>query len=345
MKLLESEKGIKIPLIYFVENESEIAKIPVGIPFIRGSSEDYSAIVQTIEFEILYKSALETGLDFKWFDILDANGFDNIYYDSMAFSERIIDEDSDFIFKELEGTSVDKDTAIATVDTTIKKVINEVYASYVVDLEMLKELEIIPTFLTDIEKAIEINIHNGYKFNSNLFNKKLGLPIGELEVSESKKNLIIIDISSSIPKSISKTILALSKTMSSQFYADLLITGSKSTLYEYDEVDSLNINKVYSDNGMDNDQVEFRKLVETDYRSYGTVICFGDNHSPGMSWSNAWNKCTKDIPLIKGKELCKWEVDSIISFHTTSEKDIAGYAEWFTCSDITYMKKWVTYFN
>ena len=45
-------------------------------------------------------------------------------------------------------------------------------ASYVVDIDKLKELELIPSFLDDISKAIEINIFNSYKFDETVFNKK-----------------------------------------------------------------------------------------------------------------------------------------------------------------------------
>ena len=334
MKLIKSERGIKLPLIYYAENEAEWAKIPPGIPFIRGSSLEYGSIVKTLEFEILLKSALATGLDFNWEKLLREQGFEELYFDGLAYSENIEGEYSEL-----------GDYEIPTVKTTVKKLVSGLPISYVVDLEVLKNLEIIPTFLQDIERAIEINIHNGYKFNPLSYNKKLGLPIGDLEMNTSKKNLIIIDISSSIPKSISKTILALAKTMSIQFYADLLITGSKSTLYEYDNVDSLNITTIYSENGGGNDQTYFRELVSSEYRDYGTVIAFGDNHNPGMNWDNEYNVGNNYIREKQGKELCKWEVESIISFHTTSSSHIAGYAKWFDTDDVTFMENWVTYFN
>lgn len=335
IKLITSKRGVKLPLIYFVEREADIVEIPVGIPFIRGHECEYENIVQTLEFEILLKSALETGLDISWFQVLEENGFHKVIKEALACTTREVAESGDL-----------SDIVLVTEELTIKKIIDKnIYASYVVDLEVLKNLEIIPTFLKDIEKAIEINIHNGFKFNSNLYNKKLGLPLGTLEVSETKKNLIIIDISSSIPKSISKTILALSKTMASQFYADLLITGSKSTLYEYNDIDNLNVNTIYSENGTDNDQIYFRKLLSDDYRKYDTVIVFGDDHSPSRGWNNAYNKRTDYITLEKGKELCKWEVESIISFHTQTNKRLAGYADWFDCKNIEYMSNWVKYFN
>lgn len=337
MKLIQSEKGIKLPTIYFVTNIEDVIKIPIGVPFIRGTERNYKNIVRTLEFEVLLKSALATGLKFKWFDLLEEHGFRNVLKEKLAFSEKTIGSG---------GELKDLEEVIEESKKTIKEFVEDApRASYIVDLEVLKNLEVIPTFLNDIEKAIEINIHNGYKFNSTIYNKKLGLPLGDTEISISKKNLIIIDISSSIPRSISSTILALAKTMATQFYADLLITGSKSTLYRYDEVDSLDTNTIYNENGEDNDQVYFRRLLEGEYERYGTAIVFGDNHSPCQSWSNSYNKGTNHIKIEQGQTLCKWEVDEIVSFHVDNNERLAGYAEWFECDNVTHMKNWVRYFD
>lgn len=324
MRLVESTKGIKLPILYYVKNREEAISLPIGLPYIIGSSDyAYDDIVRFLEFNILWKAALATGLDFNWKKILKDKGYSGFTFDEIALSANC---DSELGYADLWGRDI-------------------MDASYVVDIDKLKELELIPSFLDDISKAIEINIFNSYKFDETVFNKKLGLPLGDLVSNPEKKNLIIIDISGSIPTSISRTILALSRTMAEQFYADLLITGSKSTLYPYNEVDSLDISTIYEENGTDNDQIEFLKLIQ-EPDTYGTVICFGDNHHPGMTWRNRWNNSdVKYIEIDEGIEKCLWEVDKIISFHTTSNKHIAGYAQWFSTDDITHMENWVTYFN
>ena len=158
-----------------------------------------------------------------------------------------------------------------------------------------------------------------------------------------KEVILVIDISGSIPESISKAILLLSKTMSSLFYSDLLITGSKSTLYDYSAVESLDVKTVYRENGKDNDQTYFKNLV-SEYRKYNTVIVFGDNHSPSMSWHNTYNKGGY-IERKDGKKINKWEVKKIISFHTTSSTTLAGYADWFETENIEYKENWVRTLN
>lgn len=324
MKLLKSKRGIKLPIIYMINNRDELEDIPIGIPYIIGDEKEYDSIVKTIEFEVLLKSALATGLKFRWHRLLEEKGFENIFFESLAYSDGTSDNSG--------GTIVNR--------KTVAELVKEFGASYVVDIEVLKNLEILPHFYEDLEKALERNIQGGYEFNPSLFNKRLGIAVGETQVSNVKTNLIVMDVSGSIPVSIAQTNLSLAKTMCAQLNADLLITGRISTLFEYDDIDSMDINEIYRTHGRNNDQVYFKKIVSKDYRKYGTVIVFGDDHHPGQGWDGGV-RITDD----EGKKLCKWEVDKIISFHTHSDCDLAGYAKWFNCNDITYMENWVTYFE
>ncbi len=329
MQQLKSEKLI-IPLIYLIEDEKELREIPMGIPFIRGNKEDYAKYVKLLEFQILLKSAQASGLPFLWEKVLQDNGYGNDYIKAFAQSSFVLTE---------KGESLGEYAQSSVVDYLVD-------ISYQVDIEVLKELSIIPTWFSDIETAIKENILNSITYNPNLYNKKLDLVAGGIDLSTPDKNLIIIDISGSIPKSISEAILLLSKTMATQFYADLLITGSKSTLYDYTEMDKINVKKVYQENGTDNDQTHFKKLL-IEHNKYNTVISFGDNHSPCMAWSNGYNHKNDHITKEEGKKLNKWEVKSIYSFHTTSESILTGYCDWFDVPEdkITYMKNWVKYLD
>jgi len=78
-------------------------------------------------------------------------------------------------------------------------------------------------------------------------------------------------------------------------------------------------------------------------KNYKTAIVFGDNHHPGDRWDNKYNNDTKTISDEDGKKLCKWNVDKIISFHTTSTTNIAGYARWFDTKEIERISNWVKY--
>lgn len=320
MKLVQSSR-VTLPTLYLVENEEELLKLPIGIPYVRADIKDYKDIVQLLEWEVLLKAALATKLPFKWSSILKENGFTHPNVKTKVFK-----------------TSEEEDEEISELEDYIE------YTSYVVDVEYLKNLKILPTWFTDIEAAVKENIMNSILYNPSLYNKKLDLCSGDVELTTPEKNLIIIDISSSIPVAISKAVLLLSKTMASQFYADLLITGSKSTLYDYSEMDKLDVTTIYTENEMDNDQEYFIKLI-SEYRKYNTAIVFGDEDYPGMRWSNTFNKNTKTISVEEGKEINKWDVNRIYSFHTCTDKNIAAYGRWFSTEDVTYMKNWVKYLD
>lgn len=326
MKLLQSSK-VNIPIIYLVENDEELISLPMGVPYIRGARKDYGDLVRLLEFEILLKSAMATGFPFNWLQILEDNGFGK---------DISLEAKSAEVFKHLDDESDE------IISSSIADYVE--MAMYIVDIEYLKNLHIIPTWFTDIETAVKENIMNSILYNPSLYNKKLDLCSGSVELTTPEKNLIIIDISGSIPKGISKAVLLLAKTMASQFYADLLITGSKSTLYDYTDMDRLDVTKIYEENEMDNDQVHFVRLLK-DYRKYNTAIVFGDEDYPGYTWRNTYNTGTRDISVEEGKELNKWEVSRIYSFHKDNPKSIAAYGRWFSTEDVTHMKNWVKYLN
>lgn len=329
IKLLQSQK-IKIPMVYLIENDKDLEELPFGIPFIKSKMTNYKQCVQMLEWDILYKSALETGLPFNWHSLLEANGYNPRSF-TIAHSVRSdLELDGD-----LTGYKAEIDT-IEEIDSS--EFLND--ADYKVDIEVLRDLNLLPTWMESIEDSVKENISNAMVFNPMLYTKKLGLPLGDFEYGKLEKNVIIIDISGSIPRNVSKTTLILAKTFAEQFYADLLITGSKSTLYDYSEVDSLDVDQIYSENGMDNDQVWFKELLQQP-RTYKSVIVFGDEHDPGRAWSNQYNKGTQNISLKQGIELCKWKVAEIISFHTTSDTRIAGYGLWFDTDKVTKISDWV----
>ena len=330
MELLQSKK-MNIPLVYLVENDKELSTIPLGVPFIRASKKDYNEIVKMLEFQILLKSALATGLPFNWEEILKDNGYEDLYK-ATAYSQSCV--------------YINDDSSI-TVDTTIEKVtpsstITEFIAdiSYQVDIEVLKELKVIPTwFSSKIEDAIKSNILSSITWNPVLYNKKLDNTSGSITLSTPDRNLIIIDISGSIPKSIAKACLLLSKTMVTQFFADLIITGTRSGLFDYTEVDNLDIDQVYTDYGQNNECKDFRAIV-SQHRNYDNVIVFGDFDTPLDDW-----KKEKAISKKQAYEICNFKVNKIYSFHTTSNDTLAGYADMFDCSNVEHIKSWVTDLN
>lgn len=319
-KILKSEVGIPLPVVYLVESDEDLAKVPPGIPFIKGHMKDYDYIVTLFEIQVLFLTAEKTKLPFNWEKLLKKRGFTRISAHS-------------------KGSTYTDPEIGSFYDSCIKEILID--TSYSVDLRVLKNLKIIPTWFSDLENAVRENILQTIRYNPTLYNKKLGAMVGDAEFSSPERNAIIIDISGSIPMSISKAILALSKTMSLMFYADLIITGSKTTLYEYNRVKELDIEGIYHENGTDNDQIHFKKMV-SEYKRYNNIIVFGDDHHPGQTWKNEFNTGTVDISYSEGKRISKWRVNKLISFHTMSNNRVAGYGTWFSPSKIEFQKDWVT---
>ena len=336
MKLLISKK-FRLPTVYFITDRDDIKKLPIGVPFIYGDKSMESHLIQILEFEILYEKAISTGLPFNFKQILHEAGYTNLqdfWWNNTAYIDYATGQDIPAnYFNAIK--SISKDSSL------FRQFIKD--SAVYVDIRKIKDLNVFPLWLDKIEDAVRTNVHNFAVYNPNMYNKKLDGMYGSLDLVAPDRNLIIIDISGSIPKGVSATCLALSKNLAESFYTDLLITGSKSTLYEYENLHMLNIDTIYSENGMDNDQVYFKKLVTKDVKSYKTAIVFGDNHHPGSTWHNEYNRGTKTISDEDGKKMCKWNVDKIISFHTESDRYIAGYARWFDATEVENITDWVKY--
>lgn len=340
MKLLRSKK-FTLPIIYFITDRSEIKDLPVGVPFIFGDEESESYIVRLLEYEILYESAIKSGYPFDFRKILQDNGYKikPFGYCHPAYMEYITQGEINVKKKvDFEGY----DASIPLLSEYIQD-----SAAYV-NVDVLKNLNVFPVWLSDVEEAVNVNINNFATVNQHMYNKKLDGMYGGIEMSSPPKNLIIIDISSSIPKAVSSTCLALAKNMSESFYADILITGSKSTLYTYDKVVDLDINTIYQENGMDNDQTWFLGLITEEEREYNSAIVFGDNDHPGKRWNNRFQTDTIYMSDDDGKKLNKWKVKNLVSLHTRNnskdtKKDTAGYGRWFSPDTVKHIDGWVTY--
>ncbi len=336
MELLKSKK-FTLPVVYYVTDKKEIEDIPIGVPYIYGKEDIKDSIIRILEYELLYERAKKTGLPFKFKEILRDNGYDDLtdfYYSEPAY----IDYKKDNIDYELIDDYIYSGTSKIEKGASMFSQFIRDTAVYV-DIKQIKNLNIFPIWLDNIENAVKTNIHNFAIYNPLMYNKRLEGMYGGMELVSPGRSLIVIDISSSIPKAISSAILALGLHMGETLYADILITGSISTLYPYEDIYKLDVNTIYETNGLDNDQTYFKALVSTEERVYKTAIVFGDNHSPCHCWNHDATKMT----IAEGKAVCKWRIDKLISFHTRSDNQIAGYAEWFSPKEIEYIKNWVKY--
>lgn len=149
-----------------------------------------------------------------------------------------------------------------------------------VDLEVLQRLKLMPAFIGDILDCIKINIGSGMRWREG-YNKRLGIPVGRFNSPGQLPNLIILDVSGSIPRGISATMISLIDTLRTQLSADLIITSSNSRYYPMGSElpDPQRIRDMF---GYGNESVEFFEILSTYMRGhhYGHVFSFGDNDTP-----------------------------------------------------------------
>lgn len=341
MELLESTR-VTIPKLFFIEDRKEIKKVPVGVPYIFGDPSIKEHIIRIMEYEVLYQAALRSGYPFNFKKILRDNGFgdlQNFAYQKTVYMDYSTNGNKDDYDYDDVDVEFDPSKRLDANGLRLRDYIKD-NAAYV-DISKLKELKVFPTWVEKIEEAVHTNIHNFATFNPNMYNKKLDGMYGGMELASPNKNLIIIDISASIPKAVGSTCLTMSKNLAESFYADVLITGAQSILIEYENLYSLNVDEAYSLYGNNNECTMFRAIVTQDVKHYKTAIVFGDNHSPCDNWRT--NGYSPSISRSDAQKLCKWKVDKVISFHTTSNNKLAGYADFFSPQDVEHISDWVKY--
>ena len=167
---------------------------------------------------------------------------------------------------------------------SIKKYMGDLSSS--VNLDVLQSLKLMPKFIGDILDCIRVNKTASVLWSEG-YNKKHAACIGNFNRSNQLPNLIIIDVSGSIPRGISATMIALADTLRSQLEADLIITGSNSRFYgRTDKLPSpQEIRNMF---GFGNESYDFMSILtkEIQGKNYGHVFSFGDFDSPNYSLLN-----------------------------------------------------------
>ena len=336
MELLKSKK-FKLPKLYFIEDRDEIKNIPVGVPFIYGDPKNKRRIIRLLEYEVIWNAAIKSGFPFNFKKLLHEAGFTktkafnfcgNIYIDHKntgSYDIASLETSKNQIY---EGGTPD----------LFNEFVEDCAA--IVDINKLKELNVFPIWLESIEAAIETNVHNFALYNPYMYNKKLDGMYGSIDMTNPSKNLIIIDISASIPRAVGTTCLTLAKHLVETFYADLMVTGKETHLFPYEEIQDLDIEGLYSSIGQGNESDMYRKLVTGETKKYATCIVFGDNHSPCDGWTHSSNiKIGRD----DAKKMCTWTVEKMISLHTTDNTKRAGYGDFFDVKKVQHVHNWVQY--
>jgi len=302
-----TSKKVELPPIFLVENEEDFKQLPKGIPYVVGTQSDLPFITVFLEFQVLYKSCLKTAIPVKWLDCLKRIGYG-----------------SNLRTYQLSSGGSYRESGSGQYALDINDFVED---QYLVDFDKLSELKILPVWLDDIKSAIQTNIIDEVMFNPLAFNKQLGMNVGYSDIKHNLKNLLILDISSSMPKAVVLTITNLAKLMSKKFYADVILTGKRSHLIDYEDVPNADIVGAVREYGGGNEGEMFIKIVG-EHRKYNTVISFGDNDSPTYYFN-------------KG-EKCNFEVETLYSLHTDKRSnEITGYVRCFKPKTTHKVKNWI----
>lgn len=193
-------------------------------------------------------------------------------------------------------------------------------ASCYVNLESLQRLELLPSFLGDIVDNVKKNLVAPLHWREG-WNKKKRCCLGNYHGEHQLPNLIIIDVSASIPRGISATMLVLADTLRSQIQADLIITGGISLYFKYGE-ELPTPDEIRRRVPAGNESQLFREIVESKlHKQYGHIISFGDQDNPGKIDTDIRCKVTHH-------------------YHTWSHDDRTGYAKCFHAEKETFDNTW-----
>jgi hypothetical protein len=299
---------VELPPIVLIENNEDLKNKPAGIPYIVGTQKDLAFITVFLEFQILLRSCSRTGIRIKWLDCLKRLGYNRV--------------------RDYEITSGGSYGSSSISEGTVVSLNEFIEDKYLVNFDKLSELKILPVWLDDIRTSIETNIIDEVVFNPIAFNKQLGLNVGSSTIKHNMKNLLILDVSSSMPDAVVATITNLAKLMATKFYADVIITGGKSYFVEYDDVINTDIVKLAAKAGRSNESDMFKEILKT-AKEYNTVISFGDNDSPGYYMKEKdWN----------------FKINTLYSLHTEGEKtnNVTGYSKGFKPKTTHIVKNWIS---
>lgn len=188
-----------------------------------------------------------------------------------------------------------------------------------VDINALQKLGMLPKFVGDVTDCIKHNLSQSMRWTEG-YNKKLSYPLGKFNNKQELPNLLIIDISHSIPDGIAATMITLADTLRSQCNAELIITSARSGYYPVGaELPKPQTLRDYYGRG--NESTEFFAILEKYIagREFGHVISFGDNDNPGWFDEGQYT--------LAGCKMKNTKVHTVHHYHTFQHKE-TGYARW-----------------
>lgn len=295
--------GVQLPKIYVCDDETdaEVCRSN-GIPYVRwkGSDDD---LIKLVFYPVLKKKFPHV----KWEKIL---GMDSITDPGVCYNRG-----------QYNYYSNDGEDCTSECTTPLTKYCGDL--EHKVNVEQLQDLKLLPKFLGDIADNIREN-YADYLYHEG-WNKKYGAPVGSYGPTGQAMNLIIIDVSASIPFGIAATLLSLADTMRANAQAGLIITGGKSLYFDISEPlpTPEELRRMVP---RSQESRMFTRIIKEHVvgKHIGNVICFGDEDAPEMFDRYTWEHDAKMCNI--GYE--GTQVDAIWGYHTDWRNTLPGYCKW-----------------
>lgn len=320
LEKLETD-GIPLPRIYVAQTMEDVSVAKRnGLPYViwRG---DHRTLLAVVLLPSLKK--LLPGVDWEKFldiDSIERNHLINVHgggssspsRTSQYVTDRSRTVDSADSEREFTGGSEEQEHT-NTGEVDIKKLASKMDGE--LNIEALQHLNLLPAFIGDIRDCVRANLTGGTEWRYG-WNKKLGAAVGTCDMLPEPNNLIIIDVSASIPDGISSTMLVLAETLREQCCADLIITSAQSRFYPR-RSELPTPEQIRVDVGYGNERHQFMKILRDHVagKHWRNVIAFGDYDYPGKL-------------LSENEEVLTAQVDRLISYHTRRKDEVAGYVLW-----------------
>ena len=216
---------------------------------------------------------------------------------------------------------------------------------FYVDIEELQALHLLPVFLDDIANAIKKNLYSVAWCDG--YNKKLGCNLGSWKGGSQAPNLIVLDVSGSIPSGVAGTMVSLIDTLRSQADADLIITSGRSEFFPANE-GLPSPDQLSGLIGGCNERIQFYDILRKHVlgKHWGNVVVFGDQDAPADPRLKRMDRLYgggKKAEHITDQELQSTRIDRIMAFHTYARK-VPGYGLWAVQAapkaEIVYNTEW-----
>ena len=258
-------RGIKWPdIMVFDYNDKSIP--PIGMPYVRAYNWETDAL-------LFYRLILPTLIDkysaYDWKNIYKEITGHEFEFRQLFYCTPSSEDNRDYYTHDVREEEM-----------TLEELMQD--TSYV-DIDVIMEMNLMPTFMEDIEQAIRSNITNSFQWIDG-YNKKNGLCNGYLQYQKLPKTLMIIDLSWSIPEGVSAGLLTMIHTMTEVTNADVILTGGISKFYTNEQIIKSDPRDLRREIPRSNESEDFLRILSSISEQYDTVISFGDSDKPRMTY-------------------------------------------------------------